>query len=441
MRELAFEKPSLIILSGPSGSGKSTWAERLFPSSMIVSSDRCRELLVDDPSNQSVTRQAFELVNYLVKARLELSQAVVVDSTALIRRDRESLVSLALEIGAPVHLIVLTATLDECLHAQHNRTRQVPDKIVQKHYARLQDLERSIRKTNLRQEGFNSVLVLDRGASNEITKMNFVASTHEDLDIIGDIHGCASELQELLSKLGYEMSSSGAFVHPQNRLAVFVGDLTDRGPASVAALEIVWKMIQAKSAKLGALGNHDSKLYRAAIEGRNVQTTHGLQKTIEEIESLPVERRGQIIQIIDNLFSKAPTHSVFDNNRLIVTHGAIRPEMAGKTAAHKKDAMSTLCLYGETSGEKTDKGFPVRTYNWINEWKDPETTVIFGHDVVGFTPKRLGKYDQIIGIDTGCAFGGRLSAYRYNEREIVQVDSYQQTITHEALLKEKNEIR
>jgi hypothetical protein len=73
-------------------------------------------------------------------------------------------------------------------------------------------------------------------------------------DVIGDIHGCADQLEELLSALGYE-ERDGARRH-EDRTAVFVGDFIDRGPQQKRTIEIVRPMIQQGSA-LAVLGNHE----------------------------------------------------------------------------------------------------------------------------------------------------------------------------------------
>ena len=72
-------------------------------------------------------------------------------------------------------------------------------------------------------------------------------------DIIGDIHGCATELEALLVKLGYQKAD--AYRHPQ-RQAVFVGDLIDRGPEQLKVLRIVKDMVDAGSAHI-VMGNHE----------------------------------------------------------------------------------------------------------------------------------------------------------------------------------------
>jgi hypothetical protein len=81
-----------------------------------------------------------------------------------------------------------------------------------------------------------------------------MTETRASYDLVGDIHGHASELKALLHKLGYE-ERGGAYRHP-TRTAVFVGDFIDRGPEQVETVTTVRRMIDAGSA-LAVMGNHE----------------------------------------------------------------------------------------------------------------------------------------------------------------------------------------
>ena len=86
-----------------------------------------------------------------------------------------------------------------------------------------------------------------------------------DLDIIGDVHGCATKLAALLDELGYKISGwTGAYWHPHRR-AVFVGDLIDRGDEQVRVLEIVKGMVDGGSAEV-VMGNHEFNAIGYATE-------------------------------------------------------------------------------------------------------------------------------------------------------------------------------
>lgn len=82
-------------------------------------------------------------------------------------------------------------------------------------------------------------------------------------DVIGDIHGCADDLETLLDQMGYEVCD-GAYRHP-SRTAVFVGDLIDRGPDQLRVLQAVKAMVDAGSARM-VLGNHEFNALAYATE-------------------------------------------------------------------------------------------------------------------------------------------------------------------------------
>ena len=84
-------------------------------------------------------------------------------------------------------------------------------------------------------------------------------------DVIGDIHGCANELEALLDLMGYErQGAESAYRHPDRR-AIFVGDLIDRGPNQLRVLETVKAMVDAGSAQM-VLGNHEFNALAYATE-------------------------------------------------------------------------------------------------------------------------------------------------------------------------------
>ena len=233
-------------------------------------------------------------------------------------------------------------------------------------------------------------------------------------DIIGDLHGCADELRALLTRLGWEPwnraeseSPWGAesWSHPAGRRAIFLGDLVDRGPRILDALRIVHNMIAAGDA-LCVAGNHDDKLERW-LNGKPVQIKHGLERSVAEMEPLAAEDRARIAAFLGAL----PTHYLLDRGRLVVAHAGLREEMHGRESS----SVRHFCLYGETTGETDEFGFPVR-YNWAGEYRG-EAVVVYGH-----TPVRQPEWvNNTVNIDTGVVFGGRLTALRYPEREFVSV--------------------
>lgn len=232
-------------------------------------------------------------------------------------------------------------------------------------------------------------------------------------DIVGDIHGCYEELLNLISKLGYQQHKNG-FTHPQGRKLAFVGDATDRGPKSLAVLELLFKMQDADEL-IYCPGNHCNKLYRF-LKGHKVQITHGLETTVEEFNQLSKGKRKQFQERYITFYESLPLYQQLDNNQLTIAHAGIREDMIGKPISK---SVRTFVLYGDISGESHPDGRPIRR-DWAKHYKG-SSLVVYGH-----TPTKEPRFkNRTVNIDTGCVFGGKLSALRYPELDIVSVPSKQ----------------
>jgi protein phosphatase len=228
-------------------------------------------------------------------------------------------------------------------------------------------------------------------------------------DIIGDIHGCYDELRALLQKLGWTFDGRNAHsilpVARSPRKAVFLGDLVDRGPKIAEVLGLVMGMVETGDA-ICLLGNHDDKLLRKLM-GRNVRVAHGLADTLEQLEREPHEFSERVRGFLASLV----TYHVLDEGDLVVSHAGIKEKMIGQW----NDRVRVFTLYGDTTGESDEFGLPVRL-DWAAHYKG-EALVVYGHTPVP-EPRWL---NNTVNIDTGCIFGGKLTALRYPEREIVSV--------------------
>lgn len=389
---------SLVVMVGASGSGKSSFARKHFKPTEVISSDFCRGLVSDDENDLSASRDAFDLVHTIARKRLARGKLTVIDATNVEPEARKPLLQIAREYHVLPVAIVLNLPPALCNARNQSRPdRQFGSHVVRNHTSMLR---RSLR--HLGREGFRYVFDLDsveKIDSVEITReplYNNRRHEHGPFDLIGDIHGCFDELSTLLQTLGYEVSENGAR-HPQGRKAVFLGDLVDRGPKTPEVLDLIMGMVESGDA-LAVPGNHDIKLMRA-LQGKQVRVTHGLAESLEQLGQRPAEYRRRVVSFIDSLIS----HFVLDDGKLVVAHAGMKEEMQGRGSGRVRE----FALFGETTGETDEFGLPVR-YNWASDYRG-RALVVYGHTPV-VEPDWL---NGTICIDTGCVFGGRLTALRY----------------------------
>jgi protein phosphatase len=413
---IAIPELALVVLIGASGAGKSTFARAHFKPTEVLSSDACRALVSDDENDQSATTDAFDVLHYIARKRLAAGRLVVVDATNVQPEARKPLIALAREY----HVLPVAVVFDlpERLCQERNRAR--PDRDFGPHVIRRQliDLRRSLR--GLAREGFRHIFTLEtpeQVAAATVTRTRLWTDKrdlHGPFDIIGDVHGCADELHALLDQLGYterrvigrdETGDILVRVHLAGRMAVFLGDLVDRGPDTPGVLRTVMDMASAGSA-LAIPGNHDVKLVKK-LRGREVAVSHGLAESMEQLGRETKRFRERVDLFLDTLVS----HYVLDDGKLVVAHAGMRQELQGRASAKVRD----FALYGETTGETDEFGLPVR-HNWAADYRGT-AMVVYGH-----TPVPVPEWlNNTINIDTGCVFGGSLTALRYPERELVSV--------------------
>lgn len=412
MSVLQIPETSLVVLIGASGSGKSTFAAQHFLPTEVVSSDWCRGLVADDENDQSATSDAFEVLNVIVGKRLERGRLTVVDATNVQPAARKSLVEIAKAHDVLPTAIVLDVPASVGVERNANRSdRTFGSEVVRRQH---DQLRRSLK--GLKREGFRHVHVLS--SVEEIAEVSFERTRlHNDLrhesgpfDVIGDVHGCLSELLTLMTDLGYDLRRDGegravGATHPDGRRAVFVGDLVDRGPDSPGVLRLVMGMV-AEGSALCVSGNHEAKLARA-LQGRKVTVSHGLETTLEQLDAEPPEFRASAAAFVDGLIA----HYVLDEGRLVVAHAGLKESYHGRASGRVR----SFALYGDTSGETDEFGLPVR-YPWAEEYRG-QAMVLYGHTPVP-SPEWI---NNTMCLDTGCVFGGALTALRYPEREVVQV--------------------
>jgi len=398
----------VVALVGASGSGKSTFAKTKFKATEVLSSDFFRALVSDDENDQSASQAAFDSLYYVANKRLDAGRLTVIDATNVQKTARGKIVAMAKEQDCFAVAIVLDIAPDICI--ERNRQRQARGfgpRVVANH---VHDLRQSLR--HLQKEGFRYVHVIktpedaDHAEIVRVKLWNDKRGETGPFDIIGDVHGCYDELCALLEKMAYAVNKeSCTATPPEGRKAVFLGDLCDRGPKNVEVLRLVMGMVGEGKA-LCVPGNHDAKLLRYLRSGK-AALTHGLALTVEQLQNEPHEFRDKVVGFMDSLVS----HYVLDGGKLLVAHAGLKEKLQGRSSGRVRE----FCLYGETSEETDGFGMPVRI-NWAEEYRG-RPLVVYAH-----TPSmEVQKLNNTIRIDTGCVFGGKLTAYRYPENELEQI--------------------
>ncbi len=409
MKSIQIPKTSLVVLCGPAGCGKSSFADAHFSPTQIVSSDFCRALVSDDEENMAASHRAFKVFRCIIDQRLALGRLTVADSTALTVKARRQLAALGKKHDFQLVLVVFDIDLVLCAARNRSRARRVPGNVLCAH-RRL--LDRAL--GSIHGEDFDYVYILGEEERKkvrvEILPLPVELNLAGPFDIIGDIHGCCDELERLLEKLGY-VSMNSAYFHPAGRTAVFLGDLADRGPRCLDSMELALEMVSSGNA-LYVPGNHCRKLH-AYFSGRKIKVGHGLEKTLDELSRASPSRRERLADRFMELYGNSLPYLLLDGGKLAVSHAGIRENMIGRLSGRIRE----FCLFGDTTGEVTGDGLPVRR-DWAGQYHG-SALVVYGH-----TPVREAVFrNNTINIDQGCVLGGRLTALRYPEREIVQVEA------------------
>jgi protein phosphatase len=410
-RTLSIPDPSLVALIGATGSGKSTFAARHFRPTEVLSSDHYRGVVGDDPNDQSVTGAAFDALHYVAGLRLKLGHLTVIDATNVKPQDRAHLVRLAHEHDLLAVAVVLDLGESICRERNVGRAdRQLAPHVIHNHVTQLR---RGLRE--LAREGFAYVFILGSPEAVELARVERTPLWSNRVgelgpfDIVGDVHGCHDELEELLDRLGYLPDGEAGRRHPAGRRVIFLGDLVDRGPRVVETVQLVRRTVAAGQA-FCVPGNHDEKLLRY-LNGRQVRISHGLGESIAQIEALPPAERADWIAGYKRFLHDLVSHLVLDGGRLVVAHAGMKETYQGRSSARVR----AFALYGETTGESDEFGLPVRL-NWAADYRG-RAAVVYGHTPV-LDPAWL---NGTINVDTGCVFGGQLTALRWPERELVSV--------------------
>jgi protein phosphatase len=223
-------------------------------------------------------------------------------------------------------------------------------------------------------------------------------------DVIGDVHGCLAELTDLFVLLGYERDPRAGWRSPAGRFPIFVGDLVDRGPNNVGTLTLAMQLVDAGAA-LVVPGNHDLQLERHLSTG-DAPLVYGLDQTVRELESTSAAFRADVLDFLQSL----PGHVVVDDGSLVVAHAGLPQRLWFDDGA----AARIEAAYGP-DGLDMDPHDHSKRHPWISTHSGP--AVVYGHTPV----LEPAWQNDSLDIDTGCAFGWRLTALRWPERQLVSV--------------------
>ncbi len=408
---IAIPEISLIALIGATGSGKSAFAATHFAPDEILNPEQ----FISFDGATAPTDAYPRLDSLLDAARRRLSQKklTVIDAVNVRRQDRAALIRVAEECGVDAMAIVFHLDESICLARQGQYSAKTfSPGAIHKQVAMLQQSLPGLEK-----EGFCATAVLNSPAEVEsarVARSKRFCNLRWDrgpFDIIGDIHGCYDELLALLTLLGYHLNDEGGAWRPEGRKAIFLGDLVDRGPDTVQTVNLVMAMLQAETA-LCVPGNHDVKLARY-LQGNTSHVSHNMQISLNQLQQLPEnEQLRWTLQFCD-FVAKTPYHYVLDEGNLVVAHAGLPQEMHGKNTKKARE----FALYGDTTGETDEYGLPERL-DWAANYSGA-ATVVYGH-----TPVLAACWlHNTINIDTGCVFGGRLTALRWPEKELLSVSS------------------
>ncbi|MGG1400333.1 polynucleotide kinase-phosphatase [Bacillus salipaludis] len=440
MRTIHLPHAGIVLFVGSSNSGKTTVlnrfiAEKVILPSEVVSSDQFRVLVSDiefiiwndrprdeadalyDEYNQ-ISKEAFQAMDFLIEKRCRLNKLTLIDATHLRVEDRKRYLEIAKKHHVPAIAIVLNLPEKELLERDKEREYPRGRKRIKQQFQQFQKTLRSIKK-----EGFQRFYILNEEEIQALEVLRLenplVIDVGNGIDLIGDIHGCYGEFMDLLRKLGYIENHEGYYVHPDGRKILSLGDIMSRGPRSIDTLQFFQKHVEAGLAYM-IDSNHGWKIARW-LDGRQVTLAHGDEKVEAEFENYEKrfgkEATDAFKKQLKEMLLEAKSHYIIQRNGVnvaVAVHAGIKDYYIGKQSPR----ISDFCRYGDTDG-LDENGKPLRK-DWTLFHKSSEL-ILWGHDP---KPQPL-QINNTLNIDQGVVFGGRLTAFRYPEKDLVSVKAKQ----------------
>ncbi|MGK7890256.1 MAG: AAA family ATPase [Leptolyngbyaceae cyanobacterium] len=384
----------LVLLSGPPGCGKSTACAEL-PPSLVVSSDRLRHTfygtapavvdgqLAQRPLNVDDSL-VFSVMQQVVRSRLQVGLTTIVDATLMTDKQRQQFGAIADDLTVPVQVIIFDVPEPQLQQQNQARPCPVPSAVVTDFHQRLQ-----------RDSKWPFTLVTDG------CRLSPVIPTLPDeveIDAIGDVHGLADELWQLLTKLGYDRN----FSHPDGRKLCFLGDLVDRGRQSLDVLDVVMGAIA--QGHYCILGNHDRNLLRG-LQGESIKS----RSTCETLHYL-LQQDGNYQKNVKALIRSLPSFYLYRD--FVLCHADIdwfdpleqpaRERIYGKRKVHS--TYDTDAVFRQTAQKRLVRGHIPLT-----------STTTASSD--GATDRPGTVYS----LEEGAGFGGPMVAMRLPSLEKVRV--------------------
>lgn len=228
--------------------------------------------------------------------------------------------------------------------------------------------------------------------------------------VIGDVHGCIEELDELLKKIEYKPEAIDLY---------FAGDLLDRGPDPIACVRRV-RELKAHMIK----GNHeDTNLRWRAHEEKQKATG---KPNPMHIRPTKFRQENEALSDEDIAWMEHLPLKIDLGDNLWLLHGGCEPRYSLQDQLPNQIIRARYVNeYGASVSLKKDKSQPDSSVFWTTVWNGPES-IIYGHNVNSLMDVRIDERPngaKCIGIDTGCVFGGRLTAYYADTGEVVQVQA------------------
>lgn len=213
--------------------------------------------------------------------------------------------------------------------------------------------------------------------------------TSERVILIGDVHGCFDELIALLDKVHFNDKS--------DRL-IFLGDIINKGPKSVEVINFVMS-----GGHECVRGNHEQGFLNALNSDSDVKLSGGFKQLALAL--------GKDLSTVAKWMDGLPYY--IEEEDFIALHAGLAPDIA--LEQQSSATLTTIRTWDGVGKDLNNEEDPP----WFEFYKSKKL-VVFGH----WAKKGLVERDNSIGLDTGCVWGGQLSALLLPQRKVISIDAF-----------------